>query len=272
MGNIQPATAVFRIMNRVVLTRPVGVFSRGNTLAAKLSELDYEVFELPLLRSVSLQLSQECRARILAATKTVNDFWLVFLSPTAVWVWRDLIAEDAALSSATARGLIAVQGDGTAKAVHDCFGRKVDFVPSVFVAEEFAREFAQRVSRVACVTALQSADGRDIFAPTLASLGFNAKGINTYQLKTEPVAVERLEQYRRFVGRDTVVIFMSPSAVRAAAAVLGSSLGTDKVVSVGPITSQALRAAGFSVWREALEHSEAGIIACLTPDDQRPRS
>lgn len=253
------------MIDRVVLTRPVGVFSGGNTLAARFLGLGYQVFELPLLRSVALPLSEESRAGVVAAGRAASDFWLVFLSPTAVWVWRDLIANDSALISVTSSCSIAAQGAGTARAVRECFGRKVDFIPTVFVAEEFAGEFAQRFPRVAGVVVLQSADGRDIFAPTLTNLGFDALGINTYQLQRESVGVEILGQYREFVGHATAVVFMSPSAVLAAAALFGSSLGTDKVLSIGPITSQALRAAGFPVWREALEHSEAGIVACLHP-------
>jgi uroporphyrinogen-III synthase len=248
---------------RVVVTRPVGAFLGGRTLTVSLEERRYQVFELPLLRSVSLPLSEEGRGKVIAASAAVSDFWLVFLSPTAVWVWRELVGDDAALLSATARASIAVQGSGTANAVRECFARKVDFVPTVFVAQEFAREFAQRVPKVARVVVLQSADGRDVFAPTLVTLGFSALSINTYQLQPEPVVAETLDKYREFVSDETVVIFMSPSAVRVAACVLGPALGTDKVLSVGPITSQALRVAGFPVWREALEHSEAGVLASL---------
>jgi uroporphyrinogen-III synthase len=232
-------------------------------LVSRLSDKGFQVFELPLLRSVSLPLSNESRNTVVAASAAASDFWLVFLSPTAVWVWKELVGDDAALISATSCASIAVQGSGTANAVRECFGRKVDFVPTVFVAEEFAREFAERIPRVARVIVLQSADGRDIFAPTLVSFGFSALGINTYQLQAEPVTAEILGRYREFVGNEVVVIFMSPSAVKAAASVLGASLGTDKVLSVGPITSQALRAAGFPVWREAQEHSEAGVVATL---------
>jgi uroporphyrinogen-III synthase len=253
-----------KAMNRrVVVTRPVGAFSGGRTLTVSLEERGYQVFELPLLRSVSLPLSEEGHGKVIAESAAVKDLWLVFLSPTAVWVWKKLVGDDAALLNATSRALIAVQGSGTANAVRECFARKVDFVPTVFVAEEFAREFAQRVPKMVRVVVLQSADGRDVFAPTLASLGFSALSINTYQLQPEPVAAETLDKYREFVSDETVIIFMSPSAVRAAAGVLGPSLGTDKVLSVGPITSQALRVAGFPVWREAQEHSEAGVVASL---------
>jgi len=159
--------------------------------------------------------------------------------------------------------MVAAQGSGTADALVECFGRRPNFVPSVFVAEEFARELALRLTKEQMVIVPQSADGRDVFAPTLLTLGRQAIGIKTYRLGPEPITAETLAAYRRFVNPEAAIIFMSPSAAAAAASAIGLTLGTDKVVSVGPITSQALKKAGFPVWREAQEHSEEGVLAAL---------
>jgi uroporphyrinogen-III synthase len=260
------------MIRRVVVTRPVGPSAGGGTFAKKLVGQGFQVFELPILRCISLPLSADSRQKILRAKSTANDSWLVFLSPTAVRVWRELVGSDPDLLSATANALIAVQGSGTADAVLECFGRKANFVPTVFVAEEFALEFVQRVSNASSITVLQSADGRDVFAPTMAEKGFQVVTINTYNVRPEPVATETLGRYREFVDNETAVLFMSPSAVRAATEVLGNSVGTDKIVSIGPITSQALRAVGIPVWREAQEHSEAGVIASLIMGRQITKS
>lgn len=251
------------MIRRVVVTRPVGPYGGGRKLASRLSESGLEVFELPLLRCLPTPLSAQDQQSLVGRFAQVADTWLAFLSPTAVWVWRELVGENDSLEKFTTEVHIAVQGSGTAEALRECFGRKPDFIPSVFVAEEFAKEFAARLKRGQQVFVLQSADGRDVFAPTLRSLGFAASGIATYGLSPVPLAEDCLSAYRSFVNDQTAVLFMSPSAVRAAAVALGSTLGTDKVVSVGPITSQALKTAGFPVWREAQEHSEAGVVDVL---------
>jgi uroporphyrinogen-III synthase len=57
---------------------------------------------------------------------------------------------------------------------------------------------------------------------------------------------------------------MSPSAVRAAVQQAGDALIGKRILSVGPITTQAIRKAGLSLWREAREHSEEGVLEALS--------
>jgi uroporphyrinogen-III synthase len=250
-------------VKRVVITRPSGPYSGSKRLAAKLEAAGIEAFELPLLKCVPISLSAEDRESISQELHKDAGGWLVFLSPTAVWVWSDLIANDSMLGSATQQARIAVQGSGTAKAVGECLNRVPDFIPSVFVAEEFAREFARVLAPHRPVIVPQSADGRDLFAPTLRAGGFSARGIDIYKLETNGINEESLVSYRRFIKQGAAIVFMSPSAVTAAARLLGRDLGTDKVVSIGPITTQAIKQAGLTVWREAQEHSEDGVLKVL---------
>jgi len=192
--------------------------------------------------------------------------WLVFLSPTAVWVWKDLIGEDADLLQATAKSKIATQGSGTANAVKECFNRTSDFVPSVFVAEEFARELIEVLKKGECVLVPQSTDGRDVFVPLLIEAGFSAHGVGIYRLEANEVSKDAISEYRKFVSSDTAIVFMSPSAALSASLILGGVLGTDKIISVGPITSRSIKQAGWQVWREAKEHSEDGVLQVLDAD------
>jgi uroporphyrinogen III methyltransferase/synthase len=250
-------------VKRVVITRPSGPYSGSKRLAGKLEAVGIEVFELPLLKCVPLDLSANDRSLIIQSLQQDPGGWIAFLSPTAVWVWSDLIAGDSVLASATQRAKIAVQGSGTAKAVIECLNRVPDFTPSVFVAEEFAREFARALPPNRAVIVPQSADGRDLFAPILRVAGFGASGIDIYRLEANGINKESLDSYRSFVREGAAIVFMSPSAVAAAARVLQGSLGTDKIVSIGPITTQAIKQAGLTVWREAQEHSEDGVLKVL---------
>ena len=250
-------------VKRAVITRPLGPYSGLKSSAAKLEAAGIEAFELPLLKCVPISLSAEDRESISQSLHKDAGGWLAFLSPTAVSVWSNLISSDSALASATQRAKIAVQGNGTAKAVSECLNRVPDFTPSVFVVEDFAREFVQELSPNRPVIVPQSADGRDLLAPTLRAEGFSARGIDIYKLVTNSINEESLDSYRRFVKEGAAIVFMSPSAVTAAARVLGGDLGTDKVVSIGPITTEAIRQAGLTVWREAQEHSEDGVLKVL---------
>jgi uroporphyrinogen-III synthase len=248
---------------RIVLTRPAGPYKGGRKLATKLIESGFEVFELTLQTCLAIPISGQDRELLAAAFLNPSATWAVFLSPTSVWVWRDLVDGDPVLVQAMNQISIAVQGVGTAEALSECFGYNPSFMPTVFVADQFARQLAAHLNPGDKIIIPQSADGRDVFGPTLKSLGFKAYGINTYQLRPAPPSVELLDQYRQFVHQDTVIVFMSPSAVKATFKAIGPTLGTDKVLSIGPITSSALKSAGLPVWREAREHSEAGILEVL---------
>jgi uroporphyrinogen-III synthase len=168
------------------------------------------------------------------------------------------------LQAVVERSLIAVQGVGTADACRDCFGRTPDFIPSVFVAEEFAKDFAQILKSDQRILVPQSEQGRDLFAPTLASKGYRASSFSLYKLEPTRAPQKILDEYCSLEDTETYVIFMSPSAVRATVELVGPTLKFKKLLSVGPLTSQAIRKAGLSVWREAIEHSEDGVLRELS--------
>jgi uroporphyrinogen III methyltransferase/synthase len=164
------------------------------------------------------------------------------------------------MQSVVDRALLAVQGVGTAEACRECFGRPPDFVPSVFVAEEFARELGQLLKAGHMIIVPQSAEGRDLIAPSLASQGFAAASFSLYKLERSAAPQQVLSAYHSLSDPETYVVFMSPSAVRATVELVGPTLRSKKIVSVGPLTSRAIRSAGLQVWREAVEHSEEGVL------------
>ena len=248
--------------HHIVITRPSGPYAGGDKLARKLQEQGFSTLDLPVLACQAIPLTNETRMLIEEVSKS-EKVWLAFLSPSALWVWSTVAHTDPVLAALTERAFLAVQGSGTAAACEECFGRKPDFIPSVFVAEEFAKEYAVVVNRGHRVLVPQSADGRDIFVPLLRQHGIKADSFHLYRLEACEPSAETLLQFNRLHDDQTVVVFMSPSAVRAASNVLGASLSMKKILSVGPITSQAVRQVGLSVWREASEHSEAGIMQTL---------
>lgn len=255
--------------NKVILTRPSGPYPGSERLAAKLKELGFQTLELPLLRCVKRVLSAEELVELrefLLNPASERKRWLVLLSPNAVWVLREILRSkegDPATMPLDSSILIAAQGSGTALAIRECFGREPDFVPSVFVAEEFVREFSDILRGSERILVPQSADGRDIFAPTLKGRGYDARGVSIYSIERATLSSEEVSRYREFVDPRSVIVFMSPSAARAAREELGEQLGTARILSVGPITSQTLRRLGYPVWREAVGHSEEGVIEGL---------
>jgi uroporphyrinogen-III synthase len=168
---------------------------------------------------------------------------------------------------------IAVQGVGTAEALAECFGRHPDFMPSVFVAEEFGHEFAAVVGHDGRPTQTkvfipQSTRGRGVLAPVLRSHGYEVFSVDLYHTRELSLS----DELRGLVGHldptTTAFVFMSPSAVCATVQQLAQHralLEEAAIISVGPITSQAVRSAGLVVTAEAASHSEQGVVELLKP-------
>jgi uroporphyrinogen-III synthase len=248
----------------VVITRPSGPYEARSRFADKIRAAGFKPFQLPVLVCAPIPPTVSVRVQLSELLQSPTKAWLAFLSPTAVWAWKDLMTSEPLMETAVKQALLAVQGVGTADACRECFGRAPDFVPSVFVAEEFAKEFAQVLKAGERVLVPQSAEGRDLLAPTLASKGHKASSFSLYRLEQISAPKELLDQYRSLRDSETYVVFMSPSAVRATVEAVGSTLESKKLLSVGPLTSQAIRKAGLTVWREATEHSEDGVLRELS--------
>lgn len=254
----------------VVITRPSGPYESHARFADKVRAAGFEPFQLPVLACAPIPLTISVREQLLELAQAKTKIWLAFLSPTAIWAWKELMISEPLMQSVVERALLAVQGVGTADACRDCFGRAPDFVPSVFVAEEFASELGQILKVDQRVLVPQSEQGRDLIAPTLASKGYRATSFSLYKLEQTLAPQKLLDAYSSLSDVDTYVIFMSPSAVRATVELVGPTLKSKKLLSVGPLTSQAIRKSGFTVWREAIEHSEDGVLRELRSSAEAP--
>lgn len=245
----------------VVITRPEGPYAGAQKLARKLQARGFEPFELPILTCEPIEPPGES-LRLIQTTIAHGTSWVAFLSPTAVYAFKAVMERHFPDVQLAKRVALAAQGTGTAQALQECFGKAPEFIPSVFVAEEFAREFAERIGNEQ-VLVPQSADGRDVLVPSLVKLGKRAASFHLYCLRRKEVQPEIRRAFSALDNDTTFVVFMSPSAVQAAVEEVGADLKSKRVISVGPITSNALRKAGLSVWREAGEHSEDGVLAAL---------
>jgi uroporphyrinogen III methyltransferase/synthase len=136
------------------------------------------------------------------------------------------------------------------------------------VAEHFAEEFLQRISRSDHVLVGQSSEGRNVFSQKLQGQGISVDTMTTYTTRSclpTPAEVERVVVLQKGEG-EAYILFMSPSAVHATVTALGAQVEALKgyrIVSVGPITTRAVRSYGLGVAAEAVEHSEGGIVRAL---------
>jgi uroporphyrinogen-III synthase len=247
----------------VIVTRPKGIYVGEDGLVARLEALGFSPRAISSLRVTPLSLSSEARASVREVFDG-KDLWISFLSPTAAAVFGE-ISEREGYDTSQKEIHFSSQGPGTSEAIRTIFMRDVEVESARSTAESFAEAFERSVPRGSRVLVPQSAEGRDIFGPTLAQRGFSVTCVTTYALEQVSPTVDEIEFLERSAPLDSVVLFMSPSAVRATVRALSDPERLKKLraISIGPSTSAAIRQSGLNLFREAPEHSEAGVIECL---------
>lgn len=254
-----------RMAKTVVITRPIGMSDGARDLSARVKDLGLCSLQLPVLRCELLALSVD-EHEALREFITQGRGWIAFLSPNSVHAFRQLCEEHLRGFVVPPSLKFAVQGSGTADALLSCFGRRPDFLPTVFVAEEFGEEFARETRQRERVLVPQSADGRDLLAPLLRTKGFDVVSLATYRTREVSLSLEDSAAFEGLDPSTSVIVFMSPSAVRATVKALAHQrprLEAIPLISVGPITTQAVKEAGLRVTAEATAHSEEGVIEAL---------
>lgn len=248
----------------VILTRPHGPYAGDEGLSKRLESAGLSVIRLSSLSVEARALRVEDEGAFRASVAS-RDWWLAFLSPTAVHVFRDHCSRlNIDLENSQAR--LAAQGPGTSEAVREVFCREVDLESPIALAEVFAEQLVHRLSGGGRVLVPQSADGRDVFAPILQRSGAEVVCVASYGLVTVRPSAESIAAAQAVSPEDSYLVFMSPSAVVSTVETFPDPehLKCLRVVSIGPVTSKAVRDAGLKVFAEAKEHTEAGVMGCLS--------
>jgi uroporphyrinogen III methyltransferase/synthase len=262
---------------RVLVTR---ARAQASGLAARLRSLGAEVVELPAIRIEPRIESEEVRRTI----KRIGEYALICVtSPNGAHLLFDALADaglDArALGGGTKNGqvekggagaagqppestVIAAIGPGTARALAE-HGVRADIVPERFVAEALVEALAQVEVEGKRVLVARAAEARDVLPDALRERGAEVDVVALYETVRETPEPEAIEAAQAA----DYVTFTSSSTVSNLTEALGDRFPTAaRLVSIGPITSEAIRAAGLEVAVEAERHDIDGLIAALIAD------
>jgi uroporphyrinogen III methyltransferase/synthase len=169
------------------------------------------------------------------------------------------IARDA---RALAGPAIAAIGPGTAEALR-AGGIEADIVPLRAIAESLVEELAERaLTRVLIARAEQA---RDVLPDALRERGIDVEILALYRTVPEPLDGAACEAA---LDADYVT-FTSASSVRFFFDAAGAPGAGQRIVSIGPVTSTALREHGLEPDIEAAEHTPDGLLAALVADAAR---
>jgi uroporphyrinogen-III synthase len=189
--------------------------------------------------------------------------WLVVTSANAVRVIGERLAEIGLQVRSLAHLHFAAIGPSTAEALRT-LGLKVDVVPEQYLGEALADALRDQ-ARGQRVLLVRAAIARDVVPDALASAGAAVTVVDAYRTVVPADAVERAREIFGANLLPDAAVFTSGSTVAHLLDVLreaGLVFSRDVAcVSIGPVTSAALRDAGLSVAAEAETASLDGLVA-----------
>jgi uroporphyrinogen III methyltransferase / synthase len=254
---------------RVVVTR---ARAQASGLAATLRALGAEVVELPAIRIEPRIDSEEARRAVerigeyaLVCVTSANGAHLLFEALAANGLDARALGGGSKKQQVGEEATIAAIGPGTARALAE-HGIAADIVPERFVAEALVEALAPVDVEGRRVLVARAAEARGVLPDALRERGAEVDVVALYETvheTPEPEAVEAAQ------GADYVT-FTSSSTVRNLTEALGDRFPKGaRIVSIGPITSQAARTAGLEVAIEAERHDVDGLVAALLQDASR---
>jgi uroporphyrinogen III methyltransferase / synthase len=241
---------------RVVVTR---ARAQASGLAATLRALGAEVVELPTIRIVPRLDSAEVRD----AVHGIHSYALICLtSPNGARLLLQVLAEAGRDARALANATIAAIGPGTAAALAER-GIIADVVPERSIAEALVEALEGFEVGGRPVLVARAAEARDLLPDALRERGAKVDVVALYETLAadpDPAAIEAAQDA-------DYVTFTSSSTVRNFVGGVGDRLPPHaRVISIGPVTTEAARQAGLEVHAEAEQHDPDGLVEALLAD------
>ena len=239
---------------RIVVTR---ASAQAGGLRAALSELGAEVIEMPALRVVPLDPEP-----LREALDRIDEYdWVMFTSQNAVaFLWEALRVRGRDARALAGRKLACV-GRATADTLL-ARGLAADVVPGRYVAEGVLEALEERDDvRDSRVLYIAAEGARDVLPAGLGSLGCRVDVVNVYRTASDGAGAGALRDALAS-GRVDVVTFASASAVRGFIDAVGPELARRApALSIGPVTSEAIKEAGITLAGEAAEATIPALAA-----------
>ncbi len=233
---------------RVVVTRASG---QQGELVSLLREKGAEPLEVPTIEILPPEDGGAAlRAGLLALTEAD---WICLTSANAL---RAVLAEEAG-RAACRRARLAVIGRASAGALERA-GLSPELVPARADSEALAAALAA-ASEPSRVLLPQADRARPLLADSLEQAGFEVIRVTAYRTRTRPADPGLVP----LLAQADAAVFTSPSTFEGFVSAYGRAALPPLVVSIGPVTSAALSAAGVEVAAEAESQRAAGLVAAL---------
>lgn len=238
---------------------------QSRALSEPLRALGATVIAAPVIAIVDPEDTRAIKDAV-AALSTYD--WVVLTSVNAVEGFTKYFSPSADLAQAFGQVRVAVVGSATARALQK-IGVSVDLVPDEFRAEGLVEAFRELGAgpgwRVLVPRALEA---REVLPESLRKLGCVVDVVPVYRTVAatpEPRVARLLAS-----GAVDVVTFTSPSSVRHLSQFLSDAgvgfpavMSGINVASIGPVTTDALRDAGYTVSIEAEPSTIEALVGAI---------
>ena len=241
----------------VVVTR---ARDRAPRLAAKLRRLGARTVELPVSRTEPIGAGEPAVAEPLEQFEAGKFDLIAFTSPAGVEHFFRLIGPRGLDARSFAGTELAAIGPSTARSLAE-HGLAADHLPERFVAEGMLKALEKVPMKGRRVLIARAEEGRDVLPGTLRERGAEVVVMPVYRTVPVQPAQEELE---RALAADFIT-FTSASSVNnlVRTGAVSPANFPPAVVTIGPVTSDAARAAGFEVAIEADRHDLDGLVEAV---------
>ncbi len=236
--------------------------AQSSELAKRLESLGARAVQIPTIRTRPLP----------GPPPDVRPYDLLCLtSPTGVQALFERLTAAGLDARALTGPRIAAIGPGTATALAE-HGILADVVAQRAVAEGLLQALDRLEPPVRRALIARALKGRELLPEQLRARGAEVELLALYETVPEPVPAEVLREalqadYITFTSASTVRFFLESLDGRV------SSLSPHtRLVSIGPITTEALRDHGLQPQVEAASHDVEGLLAALLADAPTRRS
>jgi uroporphyrinogen III methyltransferase/synthase len=224
--------------------------AQASELARRLGELGATVVQAPSI----------CKRPLPGPPLDPAPYDLICLtSPNGVECLFKRLAAGGRDARALAGARIAAIGPGTAGALAE-HGIAADVAPERYVAESLVEALGDIDVERALVA--RASEARDVLPDALRARGAEVEVLALYETLAEPLSDSTLAQARRA----DYITFTSSSTVRYFLQAAGSPSSATRIVSIGPVTSRALREHKLEPHIEARQHDVDGLVQALLAD------
>lgn len=181
--------------------------------------------------------------------------WIIFPSQNAVMYFEQVLQK--LKLTLPAKVKIAAQGAQTARSIESVLLRKADLVPEVFTANDLLDKFTSSLNQQLSVLIPCALEGRDTLDHGLSKIGAQVQRFFVYRTVRAKDSWQELLSLKNNLS--LIFTFFSPSAFLKTVEILQDLsdkraqqfLSNCKLVSIGPVTSQAIKEYGFEIFLES---------------------